>query len=644
MSARPPQFRFDGFCLRTDSGELVRDGRVIRLQEQPLTVLVELLSRPGEVVTRDQLIARLWPRGVVDYETGLNTIVHKLRLALGDDAEAPRYIETLPRRGYRFIGTLEPTPGLPAAGHEPREARLSETTGQTPAGPAAAAAGPPFAEAAPTGAAASDRQRPAWGWVLAAAAALAAVVIALAPRLLERERAPAPRSLAVLPFQALLPGVANPALELGMTDTLITQLSAIPQLRVRSLAAVRPYGGPGQDPLAAGRALEADFVLEGSLQADGDRLRVNARLLRVSDGQALWAEDFDESLSSLFELQDAVAHRVVRALAVRLSPAQERRLARPATSSPAAYQHYAAGLYLWQQRRPEAVAEFEAALREDPRYVPAWTGLANALAALAVYGYAPPGDVFPRAKQAALRAVELDPDSAAAHTALGQVLVQGERRYREGEQAYLTALGLDPDDAVSWFRLGIVRAYLGRLDEATTALARARALEPLTLNYSAVLAMLKYLRGDLAGARAELERVLRLDADFDHARAILGRVLLAEGQVDAALEQFRRVKRPVPGHAGDLGYALARAGRVEAARAELDRLARLAAQGFGTGYDAARIHAALGDTAAACAALDRALADGSPLLGFLRDDPALRPLRGQPCYADVLRRLEAAPG
>jgi DNA-binding winged helix-turn-helix (wHTH) protein/TolB-like protein/Flp pilus assembly protein TadD len=619
----PLEIHFDGWTLRTDSGELAREGVALRLQDQPLQVLVELLTRPGELVTREQLIARLWPTGVVDYDTGLNTVMRRLRVALGDDANTPRYIETIPRKGYRFIGRLEPaaaSPPVTAPAQRPG-------TIEVPAAVPTAAVPEPAVRSAP-------RRRYAMLMLVLGLV----LVVALAGRHVLQQQ-PVASSLAVLPFKPLLPAAANPALELGMTDTLITQLSEIPGLRVSPLTAVRPYDSAGQDPLEAGRSLKVDAVLEGSLQTDEQRLRVTARLLRVADGHALWAGEFNEPMAGIFELQDAFARKVVAALAVKLSREQSERLARPATTSTAAYQHYVSGLYLWHQRSPRAAAEFEAALREDPQYVLAWSGLANALASQGVYGYSPPEDAFLRARQAALKAVELGPDSADARTALGQVLVQGERRYREGEQEYLVALRLDPDNATARFRLAIVRAYMGRLDEAIDDIERARELEPLTLNYATNLATLLYLKRDFAGARAELARVLALDPGFDHARAVLGRTLLAEGNAEAAIEQFRRQARSVPGGDGDLGRAYARAGRVDDARAEIARLNQRAAQGYGVGYDLAGIYAALGETTQACDALRRSLVDQSQLLGFLANDPAMDPLRSQPCYDEVLRQL-----
>jgi len=631
----PLEIRFDGWTLRTDSGELFKEGAALRLQDQPLQVLVELLTRPNELVTREQLITRLWPTGVVDFETGLNTVVRKLRVALGDDANTPRYIETIPRKGYRFIGNLEPVaaPTFPTAPPPATEPAPSAGPAEVPT------RGPGETPTATLDATVRERAAPLRRYAVLLLVVGLLLVLALVGRQVLRQEQPVASSLAVLPFKPLLPAAANPALELGMTDSLITQLSKIPRLRVSPLTAVRPYESPDQDPLAAGRALKVDVVLEGSLQTDEQRLRVRARLLRVADGRALWAGEFNEPMAGIFELQDAFARKVVTALAVKLSPEQAERLARPATTSTTAYQHYVSGLYLWQQRSPRAAAEFEAALREDPQYVLAWSGLANALASQGVYGYAPPAGVFLRARQAALKAVELGPDSADAHTALGQVLVQGERRYREGEQEYLTALRLDPDNATAWFRLAIVRACLGRLDEAIDDIGRARELEPLNLNYATNLATFLYLKRDYAAARAELARILALDPGFDHARAVLGRTLLAEGNAEAAIEQFRRQARPVPGSDGDLGRAYARAGRTEDARAEIARLNERAALGYGVSYDLAGVYAALGDTTQACAALRRSLADDSQLLGFLQDEPAMDPLRGEPCYEEVLRQL-----
>lgn len=623
----PSEIRFDGWLLRTDSGELTRGAKVVRLQEQPLQVLLALLDRPGAMVAREQLIARLWPKGVVDYETGLNTVVRKLRAALEDDAGEPRYIETIPRRGYRFIGTVEapPVPDDGARGDPPIERTVA-----------------PAPEPVPIVTPAPLREERRWRPWAASLALLLLVALALGTRSLWQPQARVADSVAVLPFKPLVPEAASPALELGMADTLIMQLSRIPGLRVSPLTAARSFDAPDRDPLAAGRALGVDAVLEGSLQVDQQRLRVSARLLRVADGRTLWSDSFDEPAASLFDLQDAVARKVATALAVRLSAEQSRVVTRPATRSMAAYQHYVNGLYLWQRRIPEAAAQFEAALVEDPQYALAWAGLAGALAAQAVYGYEPPSAVFPRAKQAALQAMALDPELPRAHGALAHVLVQYEHRYWEGEQEYLRALSLDPADANTWMRLGLVRAKLGRLGDAQADMTRARDLEPMNLAYATNLGLILYLKRDYAAATRELQRVLELDPSFDSARALLGRVLLAQGDAEGAIREFTRQQRPVPGGDGDLGRAYARAGRIKEARGEIERLKVRADDGYGVAYDLAGIHAALGEVTEACSVLEHAVDDHSQLIGFIGSDPAMDPLRSEACLAAVQGRLLGA--
>jgi DNA-binding winged helix-turn-helix (wHTH) protein/TolB-like protein/thioredoxin-like negative regulator of GroEL len=623
----PTEIHFDGWVLRTDTGELARDGKVVRLQDQPLQVLLALLERPGVMVAREQLFTRLWPTGVVDYETGLNTVVRKLRAALGDEAGEPRYIETLPRRGYRFIGRVQAPPATTGT--------AADASDSESAPPAMAIPEPEPVAPAPVAA-----PQPSRRWMLIGLLSAAVLVaVFLGARAQWHGDARVVESVAVLPFKPLSPEAANPALELGMADTLITQLSRIPGLRVSPLTAARPFDAPDRDPLAAGRALGVEAVLEGSLQVDRQRLRVSARLLRVSDGRALWSDDFDEPMENLFDLQDTVARKVVAALSLRLSPEQAQRVTRPTTRSMAAYQHYVSGLYLWQRRLPTAAEQFEAALQEDPQYAEAWSGLAGALAAQGVYGYAPPQSVFPRAKQAALQAMALQPELAAAHGALAHVLVQYERRYWEGEQEYLRALRLDPADANMWMRLALVRAMLGGLDEAQGDMARAGDLEPMNLAYATNLGLILYLKRDFAAASRELQRVLELEPSFDSARALLGRVLLAQGDVDGAIRAFRQQRRPVPGGDGDLGRAYAKAGHREQALSEIERLQNRGADGFGVAYDIAGIYAALGAVPQACEALQRALGDHSQLIGFLSSDPAMDPLRNEACLAAVQRQL-----
>lgn len=595
----PKDISFDGWTLHGASGEIAKDGRRIRLQDQPLQILQALLAAPGEVVTREQLIARLWPSGVVDFETSLNTAVRKLRVALGDEADTPRYIETLPRKGYRFIGKID----------------------------------------APTPAARLPRSKVAL-WI-AIGLLLVGAGIAIAPSLRDAGKTNSEpiASLAVLPFRPLLPEARNPALEFGMADTLITQLSKLPGVSVSPLSAVRHFDATDQDPLAAGRALHVSAVLDGSIQTDRQRVRVSARLLRVADGSALWSSQFDEPVSDIFSVQDAISKEVMRALAVTLSPGAQQRMLHQSTTNADAYQAYVSGLYKWQRRMPQAEVDFEAAIRADPDYALAWCGLSSALTAQGVFGFAPPDRIFPRAKEAALKARSLDPDLANADVTLGHVLVQYERRYVDGEKLYLTAIRKQPNDAPTWQRLAFVHAYLGRKEEALGDMRHAQELEPTTLAISVNVGLMLYLNRSYDQAIAQIRRVLELDPNYGYAHSLMGRVLIETGDLEGALRQIQSGSTQVPGGDGDLGRAYARAGSVAEADAELKRLKLRAADGFGVAYDMATIYAALGQSAQACKALEQALGDHSQMIGFLQLDPAMDRLRDAPCYSAVERQV-----
>jgi TolB-like protein/DNA-binding winged helix-turn-helix (wHTH) protein/cytochrome c-type biogenesis protein CcmH/NrfG len=624
----PADISFDGWIFRTKSGELLRGETRIRLQDLSRLILDELLSHPAELVTREQLFARLWPTGVVDFEMGLNTAMRKLRLALGDDANAPRYIETIPRKGYRFIAAIE-TPAVPLA--PDAEANRS--------GAAPESIGPARSPHP------SKHRTPAWpltGLIaIGVAITMAFLLMARAPERGNSSAAAAPLAdtLAVLPFRPLLPGERNPPLELGMANTLISQLGNLPGVKVSPLNSVRPYAAMDQDALSAGKKLHVAAVLEGSIQTDAGRIRVTARLLRVADGQSMWSRQFEAPMSDLFAVQDAIARQVVAALAVTLSAASQQRLMRHGTSSVEAYQLYISGLYNWQRRLPQAVKEFEAALRVDPQYALAWVGLADALSAQGVYGYQPPASVFPRAKAAALKAIALAPDLVEAQVTLGHILVQYEHRFVEGERQYLAAREIKEDYATLWQRLAIVRAYLGRIDASLADMQQSQRLEPTTLTYSANIGMMLYYSRSYEKAIAQVVRVLELDPHQDQALTILERALIETGDFEGALRRFAARVDSTPGGEGDVGRAYARAGRRAEAHARIDQLKVRAAQGFAVGYDLATIHAALREIPQACAALEHAVTDRSQMLGMLRIDPAMDNLRNEPCYANIERAL-----
>lgn len=593
-------FEFGGFRFDSLRRQLFdTKGKPLELPARSIDALLLFLERRGEDVSKDQLMKRLWPNTVVE-ENNLNQAIFALRRALGDDANAPRFVMTLPGRGYRFIAEAAP-PAPPTVPPRPKRLR----------------------------------------YIAFGIAPL--IVIGAAAVLWPRgSGSAAPVSVAVLPFTALLAEQSDPALELGMTDTLISQLSTVPGVTVSSLSAVRRAAGAHAEAIEAGKALRVEAVLESTLLRQGERIRVSSRLIRVRDGQSLWAGTFDESISDIFAVQDSIALRVMRTLAPRLtSPAQPARVR--TTDNAEAYQLYLSGFYQQQRRDfdglPMAVEKFEAAIRMDPGYAQAWGALSRALAAQGVFGTQPPMAVFPRAKEAALKAVELDPDSGEAQAALAHVLVVYDRRYREAEQHYALALRLSPSTPEYYLLSSINQANLGHLQPAIAQARRALEIEPGSLLFNTNLGMLLYFSRSYGEAETVLRRVVELQPRFDHARNFLGRTLLAKGDIDGALAQFAGRSNPTPGSRTDPGRIYALAGRRADALAEIEKVRARGAQGFGVSYDLATIYAALGDKAHACQALEAAFLDRSAFLGFLRLDPALDALRAEPCFTQAERRL-----
>jgi TolB-like protein/DNA-binding winged helix-turn-helix (wHTH) protein len=590
-------FRFDSLKRQLRDAE----GKLVDLPARSIDALNFFLERRGEDVSKEQLMKALWPNTFVE-ENNLNQAIFALRRALGDDANAPRFVMTLPGRGYRFIAEPE-APQAPA----------------------------------PTTVSAHSRYI-AFGVVALIAMGIGAAM--LWPRGSTTNAAPV--SVAVLPFTALLAEQSDPALELGMTDTLISQLGTVRGVTVSSLNAVRRASGANVEATDAGKALGVEAVLESTILKQNERIRVSSRLIRVRDGQILWAEAFDEPVSDIFAVQDSIAERVMRTLAPQLTSAAQPARLRP-TENTEAYQLYLSGFYQQQRRDidglPMAVEKFEAAILMDGGYARAWGALSRALAAQGVFGTQPPMAVFPRAKEAALKAVELDPDSAEAQAALAHVLGVYDRKYKEAEEHYTLAKRLSPGTPEYYLLSSLNQASLGRPKEALAEARQAIAIDPASLLFSTNLGMLLYFNRSYDEAETILRRVVELQPRFDHSRNFLGRTLLAKGDIDGALAQFAGRTNPTPGSRTDPARAYALANRRAEALVELEKVRALGAQGFGVSYDLATIYTALGDKAHACESLNAAFLDRSAFLGFLQLDPAMDSLRTEPCFAEVSRKL-----
>lgn len=459
-------------------------------------------------------------------------------------------------------------------------------------------------------------------------------------------RAPVAESstLAVLPFKPIVAGSRDEALELGMADTLITRLSGIAEVTVRPLASVRRYGGIEQDPLAAGRDLAVRSVIDGSVQRDGERLRVTARLLDVTDGRQLWSGRFDERYTDIFAVQDSIADRVTAALALRLTTAEQKRLARRPTVDTEAYDLFLKGRYHWNRRSSpqslqRAIDYYRQAIARDPQFALAYSGLADALATQAVFAARVPGEVYPLALKAADTALQLDPDLAEAHATRGHIRLNFLHDWPGALADLDEAIRHDPRYPMARVWRGFWLAFTGRTDESLAELETAIELEPYSMPPVVVHARGLYSARRYGEAASSLERVVEVEPGNMLARALLGSVYIELGRYEEALAAGAEVAGKSPGGFSVTGVALARAGRVEEARVEADRLAELAKQRYVPAYDIASVHAATGDVDRAFEWLDRAFEERSALLATIRTDPVMDPLRGDPRYLEVERRL-----
>ena len=488
----PRAYRFGEFRVDLLRHQLTGPNSVdLNLSARAYEVLIFLLENRHRVVSKDELMKAVWPRSVVE-ENNLNQAITILRRALGDRRDSPQFVRTIAGRGYRFVGDVseeaagdqsnEPMTRSPLTGNQLESAAQStEQKGPVPALQQEEVSLRTVADRDEVRGEPHARRRR-----LLLGLGLSTVAAGSVAWFLQSSRTEDPdarlRSLAVLPFGPLIEGVGDPALEFGMTDTLITRLSALPGLVVRPLSSVRTYAAAQQDPLQAGRELRAEAVLEGHVLIRGNRVRVTARLLEVATGAALWSDSFEEPLDQFFAAQDALAGQVVTALQIEMTDRDRLKLLDRPTSNVRAWQLYSNGRYYFERKTPEgfrrALEYYEAAEKLDPTFSLAAVGQADAWAVLGVFSAMPPADAFARAGAAAERALGLAPDLPEALATMGHVLVQGRRDWRAGERLYRRAIAAKPRFAQCRMWLANDCAYQGRMREALSEAGTRRNSNP----------------------------------------------------------------------------------------------------------------------------------------------------------------------
>jgi TolB-like protein/DNA-binding winged helix-turn-helix (wHTH) protein/Flp pilus assembly protein TadD len=624
----PDPIRFGDFELDVAAYELRRLGRPVKIGRQAMDVLILLVERRRQLVSRTDIEKRLWgPDVFVDAETGINTAISKVRQALRDSAEAPAFVETVPGKGYRFIAEValpSPAPNVEA---------------ETPAPPPAAAsseAGPP----------AMPRRRRTGLPLAAAALGIAVAGIGFAVSTWSTETPPvASISLAVLPFENIGSDPDRAYLAAGLTEETSALLAQVDPEHLIVKGRALHYKGSTKTAAEIGAELSVDYLLEGGLRAEGDRLRATATLIRVKDQAHVWSQAFDREVQSLLALQRDLGMAIADHVRLELSPTRAGDLARRQTQNAAAYDAYLRARYLESRRAAatnvQAAQEYQRAVALDPNYALAWAGLSFLYTANTINGDAAPSAMAAPARDAAAHALRTNPELAEAQLAQGYVYWLLDWDWTASETALRHAIRLDPSNAWAHMVLGHVLSQMGRQAEGEAAMRRARELEPLEPMRMALSAQVAYQGRDYQSAVDLARRAVSMDSTLWIGSMQLAQGLEGLGESALALTALTDAARFSGGNSKTYslrGYILAKGGREAEARAVLRQLEDAAATRYVPPYATALVHAGLGDRNAVFEWLEWAYAARDVHLVYLPVDPKWDPYRADPRFAALLAR------
>ena len=639
-------FRFGPYESRSRTRELYKYGLRLKVRPQPWQVLDLLLSRAGDVVSREELHQRLWSAETfVDFEHGLNNSVKELRAVLGDSPTEPRYIQTLPRLGYRFVAVVEV--------HEPATAGPAT---EPPADPSQASAEPVAAPTPPqtTPPLLASARGPAL--IALSLFSLAFVIAGLrwSHSTARQQAANADRAMvAVLPFENFTGDPTQEYFSDGLTEEMIEQLGhSDPQhLGVIARTSVMHYRNTQHQIDQIGRELGVDYLLEGSVRRDADKMRITAQLIKTKDQSHVWSHQYDREPNSLLSLQGEIAQEISDAIQLAVGehkPAGTvRASAAPSPKSYEAYDLYLKGRYFWNKRTPdgfERAAEcFNQAITKDGQYAPAYAGLADTYALMGAYYFAPFRELIPKARAAALKALQIDEQLAEAHVSLAVIAQDYDWDWQTAEKEYRRAIELDPNYATAhhWYAENL--ALQGRFVEAFSEMDRARKLDPLSLIMAADNGVFLYFSRQNERAIQQFRAVLDMEPGISRAHIVMA-AYVEEGKFADAIaeaEKWRKMDDDEWSRAL-LAYVYGRAGRQEDARRELEGAAKILTRKPFDAFPIAIGFIGLKDKDQAFAWLDKAVAAHSPGLTALKVDPIYDSLRSDPRFDTLLRRVGLA--
>ena len=655
-------FEFGEFQLDVRERALLRNGEPVQLAPKAFDTLVILVENAGSLVEKDEMMRAVWPDSFVE-EIGLARNISVLRKALGEEAGEQQFIETVPKRGYRFTAHVRERVD------ESREivfeqSSVSQTleiyreysTGEdrvlAAARPTELIATEPSVGALPVAVAplslwASKRTVTVLAIsFIPVAAALWFFLFSNRTKLLDKSKI---KSIAVLPFKRLDTADDNERLGMGMADTLITRLSNIRELSIRPTRDVMKYEDAQRDIADAGKALDVDAILDGSIQRGGDRLRVTVRLIHTESKSQIWAAQFDEKLTDVFTMQDAISAQVVKSLSLNLSDLEQRRIKKKYTEDVDAYEAYLKGRYFLNKQTREDLAKtvehFEQAISLSPNYALAYAGLADVYSNRAnrAATSASREQNYMLAKRAALKAIEIDSDLAEAHASLGFISRSADWDWIGSERALKRAIELNPNYATAHHYYALLLATLGRVDEALTEITVAQRLDPLSLLINADMAEMYVFARRPEQAIEVAKRALEMDHQFLRLHFMLMLAYLEGGMLDDAIREARSTPETEGRNAifpiSILGCAYADAGQKSAALQMVEKLLALTDQYPPAFVQAAATCARLGDKGRAFELLEKALAVRNDRLLYIKVDPRFDSLRTDERYEKLLRSM-----
>lgn len=634
-------YEFGEFRLDTDELELYRKNERLALPQKSLEMLAFLINRRGKTVTKDELLNEIWRDTFVD-ENNLAVNVAALRRAFGVKATDKTFIETVSGRGYRFTADVrEASANSDLIFEKLTETRISvdETT--------------EIIESTNKINALQNRLRRhsiALGVVAALVLGIGIFLVYSLKNAPDRKilaQTNVPRSIAVLPLKNLSgAGETNESLSIGLTDALITKLGNIHGLAIRPTGAVTTFTDENQTPALIGEKLNVEAILEGRIQRENGRIRVSVQLIKTADGAVLWAENFDEKDADLFKIQDSISARIADTLRLKITDAEQTQLTKRQTEDFEAYKLFLRGRYAWNKRTKEGLQNsiqlFQQAIDRDPTFALAFAGLANSYALLSEYNVAPPSETFPKAKAAANRALEIDPNLAEAHTTLAYALASYDWNFAEAEREYRRAIELNPNYATAHQWFGELLFGLKRFDESEREIVRAIELDPLSPIIQADLGLLFHYRHDYDAARLQYQKAIRNFPDFPIAYAQLTLVNEQQQKYDEAVdstieflrlsgldENSRSALRGVYRQRGYQGFLLT---LIAGTNAE-------AQKHYVPAFTQAFLYARLGDRENTLVWLEKSFDERDRYMAYIAADPEFDFLHDDARFQDLIRRI-----